>query len=309
MSRIHSSIFELTGHTPLVRLAKLEEQLGAKAEIVAKLEFFNPGFSVKTRIAVRMIEEAERRGDLKPGGTIIEGTSGNTGISLAMAAAAKGYRFIMVMPENLSRERISIVKSFGAEVVLTPAELNMPGAGKKAAELAAGIPGAYIPAQGANPDNPAAHYEGTGPEIWEDTDGEVDIFVAATGTGGTVSGAGRYLKEKNKDIRIVAVEPKGSAVLSGGAPGIHKIQGIGGGAVTPNTDTSLFDEVIAVSDEDAYELARAVPKLEGFSVGISAGAALKAAAELAVREENKGKRIVVVIADSGERYLSSDLYE
>ena len=309
MSRIYDNILQPVGHTPLVRLSRLEQHFGTGAEIVAKLESFNPGFSVKTRIAVRMIEEAEKRGDLKPGGTIVEGTSGNTGISLAMAAAAKGYRFIMVMPDNLSRERISIVKSFGAEVVLTPGELNMAGAGKKAAELASAIEGAYVPGQGGNPANPAAHYEGTGPEIWQDTDGRVDIFVAAAGTGGTVSGAGRYLKEQSPGIRVIAVEPKGSAVLSGGEAGPHKIQGIGGGAIPPVTDTGVFDEVIAVSDEDAYELARLLPRLEGISVGISSGAALKAAVEAASRPENKGKRIVVIIPDSGERYLSSDLYE
>lgn len=309
MSRIYDNILEPLGHTPLVRLKRLEERLGLRAELVAKLEFFNPGFSVKTRIAVKMIEEAEKRGDLKPGGTIIEGTSGNTGISLAIAAAAKGYRFIMVMPDNLSRERISIVKSLGGEVVLTPGELNMAGAGKKAAELAAEIEGAFIPAQGANPANPAAHYEGTGPEIWQDTDGRLDIFVAAAGTGGTISGAGRYLKEQSPEIKVIAVEPAGSAVLTGGQPGPHKIQGIGGGAIPPATDTSAFDEVIDVTDEDAYEYARLTAKTEGISVGISSGAAVWAAVTVAKREENAGKRIVVIIPDSGERYLSSDLYE
>ncbi len=309
MAGIYDSILDLTGHTPLVEFHEVEKKFGSKARIIGKLEFFNPSFSVKARAALRMIEDAEKRGELKPGGTIIEGTSGNTGIGLAMAAAAKGYKAIITMPENMSRERRIILKAYGAQVVLTPAELNMAGAGAKAAELALNIPGAYIPAQGKNPSNPYAHYDTTGPEIWKDTDGKVDIFVAASGTGGTISGAGAYLKHKNPEVKVIAVEPKGSPVLSGGEPGFHKIQGIGGGATPPVTNEEIFDEVIAVSDEDAYETARFSASHGGILIGISAGAALWAAAQVGKREENYGKNIVTIIPDSGERYLSSDLFE
>ena len=309
MAKIYDNILDLVGHTPLVRFHALEKKYSAQANIIGKLEFFNPSFSSKARIAKNMIEEAEKSGELKPGATILEGTSGNTGIGLAMVAAAKGYKAIIAMPENMSKERITIIKSFGGEVVLTPKEKNMAGAGEKIAELAAEIPGAFIPGQGKNPNNPGAHFKTTGPEIWEDTDGKVDIFVAASGTGGTISGAGEYLRSKNPDIKIIAVEPKGSPVLNGGEPGPHKIQGIGGGLTPPVTNVSLFDEVIDVTDEDAYETARFSAKKEGIAVGISAGAALWAAAKVAAREENAGKTIVVIVPDSGERYLSSDLYE
>lgn len=309
MSRIYDSILDLIGNTPLVEFHKTEEYFQTAGKIIGKLEFFNPSFSVKARIARNMIENAEKSGQLKPNSTIIEGTSGNTGIGLAMAAAAKGYKAIIAMPDNMSRERISILKAYGAEVVLTPGEENMAGAGKKVDELAAAIPDPFIPRQGSNPDNPDIHYRTTGPEIWRDTDGKVDILVAASGTGGTISGAGAYLKHMDPEIKIIAVEPSGSPVLSGGEPGPHKIQGIGGGATPPVTNEELFDEVITVTDDDAYEMARFSAKNEGISIGISAGAALWAAVQAAKRPENKDKNIVVIIPDSGERYLSSDLYE
>ena len=309
MGKTYDSILELVGHTPIVQLHKLEEKENTGAHIFAKLEFFNPTASVKARPALNMVEEAEKDGRLKPGGTIIEGTSGNTGIGLAAVAAAKGYKCIICMPDNLSKERLLTLKSFGAEVVLTDSKLNMAGAGAKAAEILEKTPGGVIMGQGGNPANPGAHYKTTGPEIWEDLDGKVDIFLAASGTGGTISGAGDYLREKNPDVEIIAVEPKGSAVLNGGEPGPHKIQGIGGGATPPVTKVELFNEVIDVTDEDAYEYARLIPHLEGFSVGISAGAALWAAVQVAKRPENKGKNIVTIIPDSGDRYLSGDLYE
>ena len=309
MSKIYHNITELIGHTPLVELHGLERELGTDAHIYGKLEFFNPSGSVKDRIALNMINAKETSGELKPGGTIIEGTSGNTGIGIASIGAAKGYNVKICMPDNLSAERTKILKAFGAEVYHTPGAQNMAGAGAKAAELLAATENSVVLGQGGNPNNPGAHYKTTGPEIWEDTDGEVDIFVAASGTGGTVSGTGKYLKEKNPDIKVIGVEPKGSAVLNGGAPGPHKIQGIGGGATPPVTDVNIFDEVIDVSDEDAYEYARKIPRLEGFTIGISAGAALRAVAELAKRPENAGKRIVVIIPDSGDHYLSGDLYE
>ena len=309
MSKIYHNITELIGHTPLVELHGLERELGTDAHIYGKLEFFNPSGSVKDRIALNMINAKEAAGELKPGGTIIEGTSGNTGIGIAAIGAAKGYNVKICMPDNLSVERTRILKAFGAEVYHTPGVENMAGAGAKAAELLAQTENSVVLGQGGNPNNPGAHYKTTGPEIWEDTDGEVDIFVAASGTGGTVSGTGKYLKEKNPDIKVIGVEPKGSAVLNGGQPGPHKIQGIGGGATPPVTDVNIFDEVIDVSDEDAYEYARKLPKLEGFTVGISAGAALRAVAELVKRPENAGKRIVVIIPDSGDHYLSGDLYE
>ena len=251
MAKVHDSILELVGRTPIVQLHKLEEKENTKAHIYAKLEFFNPTSSVKARPALNMVEEAEKDGRLKPGGTIIEGTSGNTGIGLAAVAAAKGYKCIICMPDNLSEERILTLKSFGAEVILTDSSLNMAGAGAKAAEILEKTPGGVIMGQGGNPANPGAHYKTTGPEIWEDMEGKVDIFLAASGTGGTISGAGDYLREKKADLKIIAVEPKGSAVLNGGEPGRHKIQGIGGGATPPVTKVELFDEVIDVTDEDA----------------------------------------------------------
>lgn len=308
MSKTYDSILELVGHTPIVQLHKLEEQEHTVAHIYAKLEFFNPTSSVKARPALNMVEEAERDGRLKPGGTIIEGTSGNTGIGLAAVAAAKGYKCIICMPDNLSKERLLTLKSYGAEVVLTDGTLNMAGAGAKAAEILEKTPGGVIMGQGGNPANPGSHYKTTGPEIWEDLDGNVDIFLAASGTGGTISGAGEYLREKKPDVKIIAIEPKGSPVLNGGEPGPHKIQGIGGGLTPPVTKAELFNEVIDVTDEDAYAYARLLPKLEGFSVGISSGAALYAAVQVAKRPENAGKNIVTIIPDNGDRYLSGDLY-
>lgn len=309
MGKIYHSILELIGKTPLVELERYEKKKELPATILAKLEFFNPNGSVKDRIALSMIEAKEESGELKAGGTIIEGTSGNTGIGLAAIGAAKGYNVKISMPDNVSIERRTLLKSYGAEIYLTPGELNMAGAGAKAQELLESTDNAVVIGQGGNPNNPGAHYKTTGPEIWEDTDGKVDIFVAAAGTGGTISGTGRFLKEKNSDIKIIAVEPTGSAVLNGGEPGPHKIQGIGGGAIPPVTDVSLFDEVIDVTDDEAYEAARELPRIEGFSIGISAGAALHAATLLAKRPENKGKNIVVIFADNGDHYLSGDLYE
>lgn len=309
MAKIYDNILELVGHTPLVRFHALENKFGAQGNIIGKLEFLQAGFSSKSRIAKNMIEQAEKSGELKKGGTIIEGTSGNTGIGLAMVAAQKGYKTIIAMPENMSKERITIIKSYGGEVVLTPAEKSMGGSGEKVQELAAKTKDAFVPGQGRNQNNPDAHFKTTGPEIWEDTDGKVDIFVAASGTGGTISGTGRFLRSKNPDVKIVAVEPAGSPLLNGGKHGPHKIQGIGGDTTPPVTDTSLFNEVIDVTDGDAYETARFCAKKEGIAVGISAGAALWAAAQVAKRPENKGKNIVVIVPDSGERYLSSDLYE
>jgi cysteine synthase len=308
MGNIRHSILDLVGGTPLVELHRLAEQQGIEARILAKLEFFNPAGSVKDRIAKFMIEQAEREGKLKPGGTVIEATSGNTGIGLAAVAAAKGYKAVMVMPDNLSAERISILKGYGAEVVLTPGELNMAGAGAKAEEILAQTEGGFMPRQGGTPYNPQAHKETTGPEIWEDTDGQVDIFVAAAGTGGTLAGAGTFLREKNPAIRLIAVEPAGSPVLSGGQPGPHQIQGIGGGMIAPVTRLDLMDEIITVTDEDAFSEARNLARTEGLSVGISAGAAIWAVLQVVKRPENRGKNTVVIIPDSGERYLSSGLY-
>lgn len=310
MARYYENILETIGRTPIIKLNRIEKELGLKAHIYAKLEFLNPGGSVKDRPALNMVSEAEKEGLLKPGYTIIEGTSGNTGIGLAMVAAAKGYKIKICMPENMSIERVKLLKAYGAEVYLTPKELNMAGGGAKAKELLESTPNSYNPAQGQNPNNPNAHYKTTGPEIWEDLDGQIDIFLAASGTGGTISGTGRFLREKNKDIKIIAVEPKGSAVLNGGEPGPHKIQGIGGGLTPPTTDTSLFDEVIDVTDDDAYKYTRLLPKLEGILIGISAGAALSAAIEVAKRDENKDKNIVIVFPDGGDHYLSTpDLFE
>lgn len=308
MSKVYANIFELVGNTPLVVYNNFGKKINAKGNIIGKLEYYNPSGSIKDRIAKNMIEAAEKVGKLNPGGTIIEGTSGNTGIGLAAIAAAKGYKTILVMPDNMSHERISILKGYGAEVILTPAAENIGGANAKAAELLEKIDNSFMPSQGANPDNPKTHRNSTGPEIWNDLDGKVDVFVASVGTGGTISGVGAYLKEKNPNIHIVAVEPAGCPVLSGGEPGEHKIQGIGGGAITPVCDVDIFDKIITVSDEDAFKTASDSAKLEGISVGISSGAALWAASILAKREEFDGKNIVVILPDSGERYLSSGIY-
>ena len=309
MARIYQGIEELIGHTPLVQLNRYAKKLGLEANIIVKLESFNPAGSVKDRAALNMILAKERAGEIKPGGTIIEGTSGNTGIAIAAIGAARGYTVKICMPDDVSVERRRLISSYGGEVILTPGAAKMGGAGQAAAELSEKTENAVIIGQGANPNNPDAHYKTTGPEIWEDTDGKIDIFVAAAGTGGTISGTGKYLREKNPDIKIVAVEPTGNAVLNGGEPGPHKIQGIGGGPTPPVTDESLFDEVIDVTDEDAYLAARQIPRVEGISIGISAGAAVYAATQIAKRKENAGKNIVVIIPDSGDHYLSGDLYE
>lgn len=307
--KVSNSIEDLVGGTPLLRLHAIERELGFDGPILAKLEFFNPTSSVKDRIARSMIAAAEQAGTLRPGGTIIEATSGNTGIAEAAIAAAKGYRAIFTMPAGLSEERARVLKAFGAEVVFTPAEENMGGANARAAKIHEETPGSVVLGQGGNPANPQAHFETTGPEIWRDTEGGVDVFVASVGTGGTLSGVGKYLKGKKPGVKVVGVEPAGSAVLNGGTPGPHKIQGIGGGAVAPVTDVSLIDEVIDVSDDDAYRYARALAHKEGVFAGISAGAALRAVVELAGREESRGKTIVLVVPDSGDRYLSTDLFD
>jgi len=310
MAKYYESVLDLIGHTPIVKLNRLKKVLGLKANIFAKLEFLNPGGSVKDRPALNMILEAEKEGLVKEGTTIIEGTSGNTGIGLAMVGAARGYSVKICMPENMSIERVKLLKAYGAEVYLTPKELSMAGGGSKAQELAEGIPNSFTPKQGMNPNNPGAHYKTTGPEIWDDMDGNIDIFLAATGTGGTISGVGHFLREKKSDLPIIAVEPKGSAVLNGGTHGPHKIQGIGGGATPPTTDVSLFNEVIDISDEDAYEYTKLLPKVEGILIGISAGAALAGAVKVAKREENKDKNIVIIFPDGGDHYLSTpELFE
>jgi cysteine synthase A len=309
MGKIYDNILETIGHTPIVRLHRIEKEYNLKAKLFAKVDFFNPGGSIKDRMALGMVEAAEREGLLKEGGMIIEGSSGNTGIGLALVGAAKGYKVKICMPENMSHERVVLLKAFGADVYLTPSNQSMAGGAKKTDELLQQYPDAFSPRQGKNPNNPGSHYKTTGPEIWDDMDGNVDILVAASGTGGTISGTGRYLKEKKPDIKIVAVEPLGSPLLNGGVHGPHKIQGIGGGATPETTDTSLFDEVIDVSDDDAYFFARLSPKKEGILIGISAGAALYAAVEVAKREENKDKNIVVIFPDGGDHYLSSDLFE
>lgn len=309
MGRIYRNITELVGNTPILELTHLEKQNHTVANLFAKLECYNPGGSVKDRIALNMIEAAEREGILKPGGTIIESTSGNTGIGLAAIAAAKGYKAIICMPENMSKERVSILKGYGAEVVLTPAVDYMEGSNKKAEEIAASTENSFLVGQGFNPNNPAMHIKTTGPEIWEDLDGKVDIFLAAVGTGGTITGTGKFLKSKNPDIEIICVEPAASPVLSGGKPGVHKIQGIGPVVPCEVLDQSIYKEVITVTDEDAYETSRNCAKTEGMSIGISAGAILWAAIQVAKREENKGKNIVFVFPDKGERYLSSGLYD
>lgn len=309
MAKIYTSADQLVGKTPLLELTHIEKEFGLQAKLFAKLEYFNPAGSVKDRIAKAMIEAAEKSGKLKDDSVIIEPTSGNTGIGLASIATAKGYRIIIVMPETMSVERRKLIKAYGAELVLTDGTKGMKGAIAKAEELAKEIPNSFIPGQFTNPENPKMHFETTGPEIYEDLDGKADVLVAGVGTGGTITGIGNYLKTKNPNIKIVAVEPASSPVLSGGAPGAHKIQGIGAGFVPEILNTGIYDEIIAVSNEDAFEKGRLIGKKEGILVGISSGAALHAAVELAKREENKGKNIVVVFPDSGDRYLSTPLFE
>ena len=309
MSKIFKSATELIGNTPLVELTNFEKELGLEATVLAKLEYFNPAGSVKDRIAYAIIDEAEKSGKLLPGGTIIEPTSGNTGIGLASIAAAKGYKLIIVLPDTMSVERRNIIKAYGAELVLTEGSKGMKGAIAKAEELQKELPGSIIAGQFVNPANPKAHFEHTGPEIWEDTDGKVDIFVAGVGTGGTVTGIGKYIKSQNPNAKIVAVEPATSAVLSGKKPGPHKIQGIGAGFVPKVLDLDIVDEIIPVENDDAFNASRAVAKAEGLLVGISAGASIYAAKELAKRPENKGKNIVILLPDTGERYLSTTLFE
>ena len=309
MTKIYTSADQLIGKTPLLELTHVEKELGLEAKLVAKLEYFNPAGSVKDRIAKAIIEDAEASGRLKEGSVIIEPTSGNTGIGLASVAAAKGYRLIITMPETMSVERRQLIKAYGAELVLTEGSKGMKGAIAKAEELAKEIPHAFIPDQFGNPANAAAHRETTGPEIWEDTDGTVDLFVAGVGTGGTITGVGEYLKAKNPEIRIVAVEPASSPVLSRGISGPHKIQGIGAGFVPKVLNTAVYDEIITVENEAAFETGRKIGRTEGVLVGISSGAAVWAAVELAKRPENKGKTIVVLLPDTGDRYLSSPMFE
>ena len=308
MSNIYTTADQLIGKTPLLELVHIEKELGLEAKLVAKLEYFNPAGSVKDRIAKAMIDDAEAKGLLKPGSVIIEPTSGNTGIGLASVAAAKGYRVIIVMPETMSVERRQLMKAYGAELVLTEGAKGMKGAIEKAGELAKEIPGSFIPGQFVNPANPAVHKATTGPEIWEDTDGAVDIFVAGVGTGGTITGVGEYLKEKKPGVKIVAVEPADSPVLSRGTAGSHKIQGIGAGFVPDVLNTKIYDEVIPVTNEDAFSTGKRIGKAEGVLVGISSGAAAWAAIELAKLPENKGKTIVVLLPDTGDRYLSTALF-
>ncbi|KAI4453373.1 cystathionine beta-synthase [Holotrichia oblita] len=308
MAKVFESLTDLIGRTPLLRLNKYEAKSETKAGIIAKLEYFNPAGSVKDRIAKAMIDEAEAKGLLNPGSVIIEPTSGNTGIGLASVAAARGYRIILTMPETMSVERRNLLKAYGAELVLTEGAKGMKGAIAKAEELAAETPDSFIPGQFVNPANPAVHKATTGPEIWEDADGKIDIFVAGIGTGGTISGVGEYLKSKNPNIKVVAVEPSDSPVLSKGTAGPHKIQGIGAGFVPETLNTKIYDEIITVTNDDAFRTGRAVAKAEGLLVGISSGAALYAATELAKQPENEGKNIVVVLPDTGERYLSTVLF-
>ena len=309
MSKIYTSADQLIGKTPLLELTHIEKKYGLKAKVLAKLEYFNPAGSVKDRIARKMLDDAEAAGKLTPDSVIIEPTSGNTGIGLASVAAARGYRIIIVMPETMSVERRQLMKAYGAELVLTEGAKGMKGAIAKADELAKEIPNSFVPGQFVNPSNPKAHYETTGPEIFEDTDGEVDIFVAGVGTGGTITGVGEYLKDKKPGVKIVAVEPETSSVLSTGVAGAHKIQGIGAGFVPDVLDTKVYDEIIPVSNEAAFEAGKLIGKSEGVLVGISSGAAAYAAIELAKRPENEGKTIVVLLPDTGDRYLSTPLFQ
>ncbi|WOC32968.1 MULTISPECIES: cysteine synthase A [Caproicibacterium] len=309
MANIHKSLTELIGGTPLLELTNYEKKHDLKAKIVAKLEYFNPAGSVKDRIALAMIDDAEKAGKLKPGSVIIEPTSGNTGIGLASVAAARGYRIVLTMPETMSVERRNLLKAYGAELVLTDGAAGMKGAIAKADELAKETPNSFIPGQFTNPANPAAHKATTGPEIWKDTDGKVDFFVAGVGTGGTLSGTGAYLKEQNPNVKVVAVEPATSPVLSQGHAGPHKIQGIGAGFVPKTLDTKIYDEIIAVDNEPSFVIGRELAKTEGLLVGISSGAAIWAATELAKRPENAGKTIVVLLPDTGDRYLSTALFQ
>ncbi len=308
MAKIYTSADQLIGRTPLLELTHLEQEYGLKAKLYAKMEYFNPAGSVKDRVAKMMLDDAEKEGKLTKDSVIIEPTSGNTGIGLASVAAARGYRIIIVMPDTMSVERRQLMKAYGAELVLSEGAKGMKGAIAKANELAAEIPNSFIPGQFVNPSNPKAHYETTGPEIWEDTDGNVDYFVAGVGTGGTVTGVGKYLKEKNPAVKVVAVEPATSAVLSTGVAGAHKIQGIGAGFVPDVLDTTIYDEIIPVANEDAFALGKKIGTSEGVLVGISSGAAVWAALEVAKRPENEGKNIVVLLPDTGDRYLSTPLF-
>ena len=306
--KVYESVTELIGGTPLLRLKRFEEHLNLPARILAKLECMNPAGSAKDRVGLNLILDAEARGVLKPGATIIEPTSGNTGIGLASVAASRGYRVVLTMPDTMSAERIALLRAYGAELVLTDGKLGMAGAIAKAKELGESIPGSFLPGQFENPANPQAHYLTTGPEIWRDTAGNVDLFVAGVGTGGTITGTGRYLKEQNPHIRVMGVEPATSAVLSGGKAGAHGLMGIGAGFVPDALDTSVYDEIIPVTDEEAYACARLMARKEGVLVGITSGAALHAAAQLAARPENRGKVIVALLPDTGERYLSTPLF-
>ncbi|MBQ8322124.1 MAG: cysteine synthase A [Clostridia bacterium] len=308
MAKIYSSVADLVGKTPLVEVKNIERELGLSARLLIKAELFNPTGSAKDRAALEMIIDAQERGALKEGSVIIEPTSGNTGIGLAAVGTSLGYRVIIVMPDSMSEERRRLMRAYGAELVLTDGALGMKGAIERAEELAAEIPNSFIPDQFSNPANPAAHYKTTGPEIYEDTDGECDIFIAGVGTGGTISGVGKYLKEKNQKVKIVAIEPADSPVLSGGKPGAHKLQGIGAGFVPGALDTEIYDEVVTVSTEEAYSAVRLIARLEGLLVGISSGAALHAAVEQAKDPENEGKTVVVLLPDTGSRYLSTELF-
>ena len=309
MGKVYQNVTELIGHTPLLEVQNIESELGLKAKILVKLELFNPAGSVKDRVAKNMVEEAERQGILKRGGTIIEPTSGNTGIGLASIAASKGYRAIFTMPETMSVERRKLLQGYGAEIVLTDGKKGMAGAIAKAGELAEGIDGAVVLGQFINKANPAAHTASTGPEIWEDTEGKVDIFVAGVGTGGTITGTGEYLKEKNPALKVIAVEPAASPVLSGGKPGPHGLQGIGAGFIPEILNTEIYDEIVQVENDEAYAASRMLAHKEGVLIGITSGAALHTAIELAKREENAGKTIVAILPDTGERYLSTPLFE
>ncbi len=309
MKPIAQAVTELVGNTPLLELCNYEKRHGLEARLVAKVEFFNPGGSAKDRVGLALIDDAERRGVLRPGGTIVEPTSGNTGVGLAMVAAARGYRVILTMPDTMSVERRALLAAYGAELVLTEGARGMSGAIEKANEILDSIPGSFMPGQFENPANPEAHYRTTGPEIWRDSEGKVDIFVAAVGTGGTMSGAGRYLKERNPGIQVIGVEPAASPVLSGGKPGPHLIQGIGAGFVPENFSREVCDRVITVTNEDALATGRELARTEGLLVGVSSGAALFAAADLAKRPENKGKLIVALLPDTGERYLSGPMFQ